>query len=133
MVFKMLSIEWWSKTPPLSPAIENLPGRKCRQLFVTRSRLLADKVEEYFARLFQAMEAATSSPSQLKKIAADVKSKERSRQLREGQEEGEEDLVHADDLDDWRSSLPERFSFLRDEDFPLFITYDRVSSNRALS
>ena len=38
-------------------------------------------------------------------------------------------LVNQDDNDKWRSDLPERFSELRDEHFPLFITYDLVRTS----
>ena len=70
------------------------------------------KVEEYFAKLMSSLEAAACSPEELRAIERDV--------------EQEIEYVDQDDNKQWRSDLPERFSELSDEHFPLFITYDRV-------
>ena len=105
MLFKMLSIQrTWQQYPDIGP--------KPRQVFITQSRVLATKVEEYFGKLMSSLEAAAYSPEELRMIDQDV--------------EEEADLVDEDDNDQWRSDLPERFSELQDEHFPLFITYDRV-------
>ena len=52
MLFKMLGIEraWESHR-------ETMP--KPRQLFVTQSRVLAEKVEEYFAKLLESLATAS--------------------------------------------------------------------------
>jgi hypothetical protein len=41
--------------------------------------------------------------------------------------EEQKDLVDHDDVIDWRNDLPDRFSLLGDEHFPLFLTFDHVS------
>ena len=105
MLFKMLAIQrTWEQYPDIGP--------KPRQLFVTQSRLLATKVEEYFAELMLSIEDAGYSSKELRKRAKDS--------------EQEIKLVDVDDNGGWRSDLPERFSELADGHFPLFITYDRV-------
>jgi len=105
MLFKMLSIE---RTSQQYPDI----GPKPRQVFITQSRVLATKVQEYFAKLMSSLEASACSPEGLREIETDI--------------EQEGDLVDPDDDEKWRSDLPERFSELLDDHFPLFITYDRV-------
>jgi hypothetical protein len=105
MLFKMLGIQrTWQQYPDMGP--------KPRQVFITQSRILATKVEEYFAKLMWALEASAYSPEELRMMDKEI--------------EQEIDFVDQDDNDQWRSDLPERFSELLDEHFPLFITYDRV-------
>lgn len=105
MLFKMLGIQrTWQQYPDMGP--------KPRQVFITQSRILATKVEEYFAKLMWALDASACSPEELCVMDRDS--------------EQEIDFVDQDDNDQWRSDLPERFSDLLDEHFPLFITYDRV-------
>ena len=58
------------------------------------------------------LEAAPLSPEELRK--------------REEIVEQEIEFVDQDDNQQWMSDLPERFSELRDEHFPLFVTYDWV-------
>lgn len=102
MMFKMLGIQrTWQQM-----------GSKPRQVFVTQSRVLAAKVEEYFNKLLASHEAAECSPRELRAREKDV--------------EEEIEYVDQDDNKKWRSDLPGRFSELKDEHFPLFITYDRV-------
>ena len=105
MLFKMLGIERaWKQFPDM--------WDKPRQIFVTQSRVLATKVEEYFSKLMLSLEAASYSPEELRKMGKDT--------------EKEEELIDLDDVDQWRPDLPKRFSELTDDNFPLFITYDRV-------
>ena len=105
MLFKMLGIQrTWQQYPDMGP--------KPRQVFITQSRVLATKVEEYFAKLMWALEAAACSPEELRKMDKDI--------------DQDIDFVDQDDNDQWRSDLPEKFGQLLDEHFPLFITYDRV-------
>jgi len=105
MLFKMLSIQrTWQQYPDIGP--------KPRQVFITQSRVLATKVEEYFAKLMSSLEASSRSPEGLRVMGMDA--------------EQEGDLVDPDDDEKWRSDLPERFSELLDDHFPLFVTYDRV-------
>lgn len=109
MLFKMLGNERaWDMQGADIP--------KLRQIFVTQSRVLAGKVQEYFIKLMESLATAAQSRSELAEIA-----KVRQRKTKA------EDLLDADDDVDWRADLPDRFSLLRDEHFPLFITFDRVS------
>ena len=106
MLFKMLSIQrTWQQYPDIGP--------KPRQVFVTQSRVLATKVEEYFSKLMSSLGAAAYSPEELRAMEKD--------------DEQEIEFVDQDDNEQWRSDLPERFSELQDEHFPLFTTYDQVS------
>jgi hypothetical protein len=89
--------------------------RKPRQLFVTQSRVLADKVEDYFAKLMESLVTASCSARELANLA---KNRQTQRQ--------EMGLVDADDVANWRHDLPERFSLLEERHFPLFITFDKV-------
>ena len=105
MLFKMLAIQrTWQQYPDMGP--------KPRQVFITQSRVLATKVEEYFAKLMLSLETAENSPEELLEKEKDV--------------EEEIEYVDQDDNQQWRSDLPNRFSELADDHFPLFITYDRV-------
>jgi hypothetical protein len=108
MLFKMLGIERaWNlcRDTMLKP----------RQIFVTQSRVLAGKVEEYFTKLLESLATADRTPKELVELA-----KMKCRQDENG-------LVDLDDEADWRSDLPGRFSLLKDEHFPLFVTFDQVS------
>ena len=105
MLFKMLAIQrTWQQYSDMGP--------KPRQVFITQSRVLATKVEAYFAKLMLSLGAATYSPEELRAMEIDF--------------EQVFEFVDQDDNERWRSDLPERFSELRDKHFPLFITYDRV-------
>jgi len=105
MLFKMLAIQrTWQQYPQMGP--------KPRQIFVTQSRVLATKVEEYFLKLMSSLEAAAYSPEELRTIEKDV--------------EQEIEFVDQDDNKQWRPDLPEKYSGLLDEHFPLFVTYDQV-------
>lgn len=108
MLFKMLGIQrTWQQYPEM--------GSKPRQVFITQSRVLATKVEEYFAKLMSSLETAGYSPQELRMVERDA--------------EQETGLLNQEDNEQWRSDLPERFSELLDEHFPLFITYDRVCTS----
>ncbi|KAH9855762.1 hypothetical protein C2E23DRAFT_548924 [Lenzites betulinus] len=107
MLFKMLGIErsWES-------CRETMP--KPRQLFVTQSRVLAEKVEEYFVKLLESLATASQSPAELAKIAARKKS------------EQQQGLVDRDEETFWRGDLPKRFGALKQDHFPMFLTYDHI-------
>jgi hypothetical protein len=87
--------------------------RKPRQVFVTQSRVLAGKVEEYFTKL-------------LESLATGQKSKEELADMIKSKRQQEESLIDVDDDQNWRPDLPLKYSDLRDEHFPLFLTFDRV-------
>jgi hypothetical protein len=110
MLFKMLGIEHaWKRFPDM--------WEKPRQIFVTQSRVLATKVEEYFSKLMLSVEAASHSPEELRKMDKPA--------------ENEMELLNLDDIDEWRPDLPKRFSELTDDNFPLFITYEQVCTRRS--
>lgn len=105
MLFKMVGIEHaWKQFPDM--------WDKPRQIFVTQSRVLATKVEEYFSKLMLSVDAASYTPEELKKLSKDI--------------EKEMVFIDLDDMEQWRSDLPTKFSDLTDDSFPLFITYERV-------
>lgn len=112
MLLKMLGIQRaWKLYPEMGP--------KPRQVFVTQSQVLAAKVEEYFVKLVPIFEAAAHSPEE--KHTTDSNAE----QVTDLPEQGGE-LIGQDYKERWRTGLPERFSELLDEHFPLFITYDQV-------
>jgi hypothetical protein len=111
MLYKMLSIE---RAQELRAEEEGVP--KIRQLFVTKSRTLAEKVEEHFVMLMASLSIGCKSPEELKELA-------RAQKLVQEKEA----LVDKDDEVDYRSDLPSRFSLLTENHFPLFITFDHVS------
>lgn len=111
MLFKMLGIEraWETVCESLNDSIS-----RPRQVFVTQSRVLAEKVEEYYRKLTESHAAAMRSMQESAQIGA--------------QKQNPEDraLIDQDEEEFWRGSLPKRFSELRDEHFPLFVTFDHV-------
>jgi len=115
MLFKMLGIEnSWQQNRDLRP-------ERPRQLFVTQSRMLADKVEEYFIKLLQSLVLA----SQTKSGIADLLERQKNRE--------EAGLVDQDEALNWREDLPRKFSELEDSHFPMFITFDRVGYTSLLN
>ena len=102
MLFKMLGIQraWEIQT-------SGMP--KPRQIFVTKSRVLAKKVEEYFTKLLESLALAGYSLEDLKRM-----------QVRNA----ESGLVDADDED--QADIPQRYSELEENHFPLFVTFDKV-------
>jgi len=98
MLFKMLDIQ---------RAWELIP--KPRQIFVTKSRMLATKVEEYFVNLLESLAMAGYTLHEIAKLKA---------------QRIEDDLIDHDDAPE--SHVPARYSQLEDKHFPLFVTFDRV-------
>ncbi|KAH9017016.1 P-loop containing nucleoside triphosphate hydrolase protein [Lactarius pseudohatsudake] len=110
MLFKMLGMEnSWQQNRELRP---NRP----RQLFVTQSRMLADKVEEYFIKLLQSLVLASKTEGGISDLLERQKNRE------------EAGLVDQDEAMNWREDLPQRFSDLQDAHFPMFITFDKLSA-----
>lgn len=107
MMFKMLGIErsWQLYGGELV---------KPRQLFVTQSRVLAEKVQEYFEKLHESLLLADKSTEELKHMVS-------SKRVRQGPL-----LVDLDEEPEIPGRLPSRYGDLTDEHFPLFITYDQV-------
>ncbi|KAH8834708.1 hypothetical protein DL96DRAFT_1808678 [Flagelloscypha sp. PMI_526] len=110
MLFKMFGIEkayeLHRKLAPIS--------QKPRQVFVTKSRVLAGKVQEVYDKLKQSLLTTGKSEKELMEMAANKQSKK---------DDG--GMIDEEDKD-YRADLPGRFSLLRDEHFPLFITFDRL-------
>ncbi|KAI0297517.1 hypothetical protein B0F90DRAFT_1819257 [Multifurca ochricompacta] len=97
---KMLGIEnSWQQNRELRP-------ERPRQLFVTQSRMLADKVEEYFIKLLQSLVPASQTQSGISDLLERQKNRE------------EAGLVDQDEAANWRDDLPRRFSELTDMDHP---------------
>ncbi|KAG2023736.1 hypothetical protein CC2G_001355 [Coprinopsis cinerea AmutBmut pab1-1] len=112
MLFKMLGIE---RAYGLQT---DASVTKPRQIFVTQSRVLATRVEEYFAKLLDSLAAAKKSRKELKEIAKEKKAQ---------QEETSAGLYDQEDDVTWKAGLPQKFSLLEDEHFPLFVTYEKLS------
>jgi len=109
MLYKMLKIERDSQN--------NSGGSmRIRQIFITKSGILAEKVQEHFNTMFDSLEISNKSPTELKEIALSREHKPCN------------DLVDKDeDTDLHAPTLPEKFSDLQDKHFPLFLTFDHVS------
>ena len=109
MLLKMLGRHRnWEQFPDMRP--------KPRQVFVTQSQVLATKVEGYFKKLMSTFKATMDSPEV---HVIDERTEEEAENLEEG-------LIGQEYNTRWRSGLPERFSELVDDHFPLFITYSQV-------
>ena len=109
MLFKMLGIEQaWDDMVEQSTETLSRP----RQLFVTQSRFLAEKVEEYFFKLYNSRAAAKRTTKGLEIRTFPVKR--------------EHNMYDLDEEEFWRDTLPKKFTELEDRHFPLFLTYDRV-------
>ncbi|KAF9230368.1 hypothetical protein BU15DRAFT_69253, partial [Melanogaster broomeanus] len=108
MLFKMLGIQraWETEMSGTMP--------KPRQVFVTKSRVLALKVEEYFTKLLESLALAGYSLDQLKQM------KDRNTMQVEG-------LVDPDDVPEDQSGIPMRYSALEANHFPLFVTFDKLA------
>ena len=111
MMWKMFGIELTHQDRRFSEAIS-----RPRQVFITQSRSLATRVEESYAKLTKVLTTHGKNLKQLKEIAAEQKDRIQH----------QTGLVDHDEEEDYRSSLPARFSQLRDEHFPLFVTFDKV-------
>ncbi|KAI6165390.1 hypothetical protein EDD17DRAFT_225914 [Pisolithus thermaeus] len=107
MLFKMLGIQ---RAWQLQSAGSGMP--RPRQIFVTKSPVLADKVEEYFVKLMDSLSLAVCTLEELAKLP--------SRNMDRG-------LVDNDDVPDAQSGIPQRYSELEDHHFPLFLTFDRLA------
>ena len=82
-----------------------------RQMFVTQSRYLVEKVQEDYIKLFESFAMA-------KRKSAD--------QPVPGRFSKDDELFDLDEEEYWSDELPKQFSALEDKHFPLFITYDHV-------
>ncbi|KDN35986.1 hypothetical protein RSAG8_11137, partial [Rhizoctonia solani AG-8 WAC10335] len=87
-----------------------------RQMFVTRSRVLAQHVEATYQGLAEFTNIASKSDEQLKEIA------------KQSRDDPDRALVEFDTEVDLRGDLPPRFSELTRSHFPLFISFDKLCS-----
>ncbi|KAG8788847.1 hypothetical protein FRC12_014130 [Ceratobasidium sp. 428] len=94
----------------------NTDGNPVRQLFVTRSRVLAQHVESAFRGLVDSTEIAFKTRPELQTIAEQA----RQRPTRT--------LAEFDNEIDLRDDLPAKFSALKDFHFPLFVSFDKLCS-----
>jgi hypothetical protein len=102
MLFKMLGIQRaWELSAVDMP--------KPRQIFVTKSRMLATKVKEYFTKLLESLAMAGYTLQEIAELKA---------------QRVEDDLIDLDDAPE--SHVPARYSQFEDKHFPLFVTFDRV-------
>ena len=102
MLFKMLGIQRaWEMQKSDVP--------KPRQIFVTKSHALATKVQEYFTKLLESLMSAGYSLEELKRVQA---------------RDAESELVDSDDKG--QTDIPQRYSALEENHFPLFVTFDKV-------
>ena len=108
ILFKMLGIERaWKNQGSVDP--------RPRQIFITKSRRLADKVEgEYVNLLLSLYDDADMS----------VNDRDHIRRWNTRKKQGTFD---PDDGGNYRNDLPQRFDLLLDNHFPLFVTLDTVS------
>lgn len=90
-------------------------NRPLRQLFVTQSRVLAGRVEEYYNELVRTYQTRAKSLEEITHLSETAVANRAS------------NLIAKDDNDDERKDLPSRFSKLEDKHFPLFLTVNQVS------
>ncbi|KAG2034294.1 hypothetical protein BDR03DRAFT_1093813 [Suillus americanus] len=103
MLFKILGIQRaWELSATDMP--------KPRQIFVTKSRMLATNVEEYFTRLLESLALAGHTLPEIAKLKA---------------QSIENDLIDPDDAPEM--NIPARYSQLEDKHFPLFVTFDQLA------
>ncbi|KAL0065389.1 hypothetical protein AAF712_007595 [Marasmius tenuissimus] len=109
MMWKMFGIE--RAYEQMTEAVSSRP----RQVFVTQSRSLAIRVEESFLKLTKTLTTRGKTNKELVQLA------KANKETRE-----EEGLVDQDEEEEYRSTLPTKFSELKDEHFPLFVTFDKL-------
>ena len=109
IVFKIFGIERaWQNQGCIGP--------RPRQLFITKSRLLAEKVEREYVSLLYSLSTGPDAPLYVHERIQCWNSRRKKV------------IFNPDDTEGKRDDLPEKFSELRDTDFPLFLTMDTVSA-----
>ncbi|KAH8979762.1 P-loop containing nucleoside triphosphate hydrolase protein [Lactarius hatsudake] len=109
IVFKIFGIERaWQNRGSVGP--------RPRQLFITKSRLLADKVEQDYVNLLFSLSEDPDTPQYIRDRIHLWKSRRKN------------NVLDPDDAQGKRDDLPEKFSELQDGHFPLFITVDTLWS-----
>lgn len=109
IVFKIFGIERaWQNQGCIGP--------RPRQLFITKSRLLAEKVERDYVGLLYSLSTGQNAPLYVRE------------RIQRWNSRRKKVIFNPDDTDGKRDDLPKKFSELRDGDFPLFLTMDAVST-----
>jgi hypothetical protein len=109
IVFKIFGIERaWQN--------QGCVGPRPRQLFITKSRLLAEKVERDYVSLLYSLSTGPDAPLYVRE------------RIQRWNSRRKKVIFNPDDTEGKRDDLPEKFSELRNSDFPLFLTMDTVSS-----
>ncbi|KAH9075551.1 P-loop containing nucleoside triphosphate hydrolase protein [Lactarius deliciosus] len=109
IVFKIFGIERaWQNRGSVGP--------RPRQLFITKSRLLADKVEQDYVNLLFSLSEDPDTPQYIRDRIHLWKLRRKN------------NVLDPDDAQGKRDDLPETFSELQDGHFPLFITVDTLWS-----
>ncbi|KDN35987.1 hypothetical protein RSAG8_11138, partial [Rhizoctonia solani AG-8 WAC10335] len=104
------------KMRAINQAVAELEEKEKRQLFVTRSPVLARHVESTFRGLIDSANIANKTPEELAEMAKT--SENRSAPA----------LVEFDSEVDLRKDLPARYSLLTKDHFPLFISFEKLCS-----
>ena len=114
IVFKIFGIERaWQNQGCIGP--------RPRQLFITKSRLLAEKVERDYVSLLYSLSTGPDAPLYVRE------------RIQRWNSRRKKVIFNPDDTEGKRDDLPEKFSELRDSDFPLFLTLDAVSATHLLN
>ncbi|KAI9453671.1 hypothetical protein BJY52DRAFT_1153029, partial [Lactarius psammicola] len=109
IVFKIFGIERaWQNQGSVGP--------RPRQLFITKSQLLANKVEQDYVNLLYSLSAGPDMPQHVRERIQHWNSCRRN------------NVLDPDGSEGMRDDLPEKFSELQDGHFPLFITVDTLWS-----
>ena len=107
IVFKIFGIERaWQNRGSIGP--------RPRQLFITKSQLLADKVEQEYVNLLLSLYAGPDTPQYV------------CERIRHWKSHRKEKVSDPDDAEGMRDDLPKKFSELQDSHFPLFVTVENV-------
>jgi hypothetical protein len=83
---------------------------------MTKSRLLAEKVERDYVSLLYSLSAGPDAPLYVRE------------RIRRWNTRRKKVIFNPDDMEGERDDLPKKFSELRDSDFPLFLTMETVST-----
>ena len=114
IVFKIFGIERaWQN--------QGCVGPRPRQMFITKSRLLAEKVERDYVSLLYSLSAGPDAPLYVRE------------RVQRWNTRRKKVIFNPDDTEGERDDLPQKFSELRDSDFPLFLTMETVSTALSLT
>ncbi|CAE6450213.1 unnamed protein product [Rhizoctonia solani] len=102
------------KMKAIQQAIAETEENEKRQLFVTRSSVLARHVESSFRGLVDSANIANKTPEELAEMA------------KSDEDQSTPALVEFDNEVDLRSDLPARYSLMQDSHFPLFISFEKL-------